>query len=162
MDPDRATSELEARVQALEAQVAELQDRAAIQALRFRYHVAVNEKRLDDVHALFTEDAEVEFEGIGAAKGHDAIRRLYDELVGGSPFIKQFIHNHLIELDGDRATGTSYLDARTVRDGESILVAARFDDEYLRAGGAWRFTSLRLRVFFAVPLQEGWAGQVTA
>ena len=152
--------DLETRVLALEAKVAELQDRSALQALRFRYHIAVNEKSLDSLHLLFTEDAEVDFEGIGSARGHTEIERLYAELVGGSPFIKQFIHNHMISLDGDSATGSSYLDARTVRDGESILVAARFDDEYVRSEGEWRFKALRLHVFFAVPLQEGWAASV--
>ena len=38
-------TDLEARVAALESEVRALQDRAEIQELRFRYHIAVNEKR---------------------------------------------------------------------------------------------------------------------
>lgn len=152
--------DLVSRVEALEATVAELSDRASIQELRFRYHIAVNEKQLDSIPLLFAADAIVDFEGIGSARGIDAIEALYREVVGQSPFIKQFIHNHVITLSGDTATGLSYLDARTVRDGESILVAARFDDEYVRAGKDWRFRALRLKIDFAVPLAEGWAGAV--
>ena len=152
--------DLAARVRSLEARVAELCDRASIQDLRFRYHVAVNEKQLGSIPSLFAEGAEVEFEGIGSATGIEAIETLYREVVGGSPFIKQFIHNHVITLDGDRATGLSYLDARTVRDGTSILVAARFDDEYVRLGDEWRFQALRLKIDFAVPLSEGWADAI--
>jgi hypothetical protein len=150
-------NDLESRFHALEERVEELEDHGAITNLRYRYHVAVNEKRLDELPSLFEEDARVDFEGIGAARGRQEIDALYRDLVGESPFIKQFIHNHLITLAGDEATGLSYLDARTVRDGESVLVAARFDDEYVRSAGAWRFRSLRLRVFFAVPVQAGWA-----
>ena len=35
--------DLEARIQALEAQVQALQDREAVRALRYRYHECVNE-----------------------------------------------------------------------------------------------------------------------
>ena len=65
--------DLAARVRTLEAKVAELCDRASIQELRFRYHVAVNEKQLESIPLLFAEGAEVEFEGIGSARGIDAI-----------------------------------------------------------------------------------------
>jgi hypothetical protein len=154
--------DLAARVRTLEAKVAELCDRASIQELRFRYHVAVNEKQLESIPLLFAEGAEVEFEGIGSARGIDAIETLYREVVGQSPFIKQFIHNHVITLAGDTASGLSYLDARTVRDGASILVSARFDDEYVRMGEEWRFQALRLKIDFAVPISEGWAGATSA
>lgn len=149
---------LEARVHRLETTVAALVDRAAIQDLRFHYHVAVNERELDAIHLLFTEDAQVDFEGIGSARGRAEIEALYQNVVGGSPFIKQFIHNHVVTLNGDRATGLSYLDARTVANGESLLVAARFDDEYVRTEEGWKFEALRLKLYFAVSLQEGWAG----
>ena len=150
-------SSLEARLRELEDRVHRLEDRAAIQDLRFRYHVAVNEKALDSIPDLFTEDAEVHFDGIGSASGRAEIAALYAEVVGQSPFIKQFIHNHVITLSGDAATGLSYLDARTVRDGESLLVAARFDDRYRRTSRGWRFESLRLSLYFAVPIASGWA-----
>lgn len=150
-------SPTESRLRELEQRVHLLEDRFAIQDLRFRYHVAVNEKSLEAIPDLFTEDAEVHFEGIGAASGQSAISDLYAEVVGQSPFIKQFIHNHLITLEGDVATGLAYLDARTVRDGESLLVAARFDDRYRRTPHGWRFQSLRLTLYFAASLSSGWA-----
>ena len=68
----------------------------------------------------------------------------------------------MITLAGETATGLRYLDERTVKDGESILVAARFDDEYVRVGAAWKFRALRLKIYFAVPLGEGWAAPSSA
>jgi catechol 2,3-dioxygenase-like lactoylglutathione lyase family enzyme len=68
-------------------------------------------------------------------------------------------HNHAITLHGDTATGLSYLDARTITNGESCHVAARFDDEYVREAEGWRFRSLRRTLYFAVPLRDGWAGE---
>ncbi len=150
--------DLEARVCELEATVAALRDRAEIQDLRFRYHIAVNEKELDSIGPLFSADGEAHFGEIGSARGRAEIDALYAEVVGTNPFVKQFIHNHVITLNGDTASGLSYLEAKTVTNGESYLVAARFDDEYVREGGEWKFSLLKLSIFFVVPLREGWAG----
>ena len=148
---------MERRLAELEARVRELEDLRELQELRFRYHIAVNERRLEEIAGLFCEDGEVSFGEIGEARGREAIAALYRDVVGGSPFVHQFIHNHRIEVAGDAATGLSYLDARTVRDGESVMVAARFDDTYERVGGTWRFRVLRLTPVFVAPLSEGWA-----
>ena len=91
---------LEQRVRTLETAVAALEDRCAIQDLRFRYHIAVNDGGLDSIAALFSEDGEVHFEGIGSAQGRNEIDALYRDVVGSSPFVKQFIHNHAITLHG--------------------------------------------------------------
>ena len=91
--------DLEARVCELEATVAALRDRAEIQDLRFRYHIAVNEKELDSIGSLFSVDGEAQLGEIGSARGRAEIEALYAEVVGTSPFVKQFIHNHVITLN---------------------------------------------------------------
>ena len=156
---DLSMESMESRVERLESAVRELRDLRDIQELRFRYHIAVNERQLADIPALFSEDGEAHFGEIGSARGRTEITRLYRDMVGGSPFIKQFIHNHVIEISGDTATGLSYLEAKTVRNGESILVAARFDDVYVRKDSRWFFSLLRLSPFFVAPLREGWSGE---
>jgi hypothetical protein len=153
---------VESRVRQLESEVRELHDLRDIQNLRFRYHIAVNEGLVEDIPALFCDDGEADFGEIGAARGRTEIAAFYREVVGGSPFIKQFIHNHAIEIKGDTATGRSYLEAKTVANGESLLVAARFDDEYARTAAGWLFRSLRLTPFFVTPLAVGWAPQDAA
>jgi ketosteroid isomerase-like protein len=153
---------LENRVLELESRVRELEDLREIETLRFDYHIAVNERRVAEIASLFSEDGEAHFGEIGSAKGRPAIAEFYREVVGGSPFIKQFIHNHRVEVAGNSATGLSYLEARTVRDGESIMVAARFDDTYVREGVRWRFREVRLTPFFVAPLSEGWVDAALA
>jgi hypothetical protein len=73
--------------------------------------------------------------------------------------VKQFIHNHAVEIEGERAAGTSYLEARNIFKGESMLVAARYDDDYAREEGRWLFARMALVPIFIVPLREGWAGE---
>lgn len=155
--------DLRARIAALEARLVEVEDRAAIRDLRFRYHTAVNDRDFEAIGRLFVEDGLADLGASGSARGREAIVALYREAVGRVPFLRQFIHNHLVTLESDSARGRSDLEARLAQDGESIVVAARFDDEYVRAAdGGWRFRSLRLAVDFAVPLREGWARAVGA
>ncbi|MGH7965506.1 MAG: nuclear transport factor 2 family protein, partial [Candidatus Binatia bacterium] len=145
---------------ALENQVQELRDRTELQELRFRYHLAVNEKNPEMIPDLFAENGEIDFAHFGKVQGKEKLAAFYrqalSELV---PFVKQFIHNHIITLTGDTGTGLSYLEAKPVFNGESFLVAARFDDEYVRENGRWKFRKMTLVPYFMVPLREGWAGE---
>jgi SnoaL-like domain len=161
---------LEDRVRELEAKVAELSEREAIRALRFRYHECINEAKPAEIPDLFTEDGELEFGHLGRAKGRDQIKAFFSGLgagrsapQGGQPRrglyrVRQFIHNHVINLHDDRADGFAYLEAKPVYNGESYVVAARYDDEYVKRDGHWKFSKMSLQPYFMVPLKEGWAG----
>ncbi len=160
---------LEDRVRELEARVAELTDREAIRELRFRYHECINDAKMAEIPELFTEDGELAFGHLGSAKGRDRIKAFFSGLAGersrpggsgrrGLYRVKQFIHNHVINLHGDKADGYAYLEAKPVYNGESYVVAARYNDEYVKRDGRWRFSKMSLTPYFMVPLKEGWAG----
>ena len=166
-----ATS-VEDRLRELEAKVAELSEREEIRALRLRYHECVNEAKTAEIPDLFTEDGEPEFGHLGRAKGRDQIKAFFSGLGGagrsaqaaaqprrGLYRVRQFIHNHVINLHGDRADGFAYLEAKPVYNGESYVVAARYDDEYVKRDGHWKFSRMSLKPYFMVPLKEGWAGE---
>lgn len=161
---------LEDRVRELEAKVAALDEREAIRDLRFRYHECINEGKLAEFPELFTEDGELEFGHLGRAKGREQIKAFFSGLDSdrstpdgkrrrGLYRVKQFIHNHVVNLHGDQADGFAYLEAKPVYDGESYLVAARYNDEYVKRDGRWKFSKMSLTPYFMVPLKEGWAGE---
>jgi hypothetical protein len=160
--------DLEARVKELENTVRELHDREALRDLRYRYHEYINEGKFGEIVDLFTEDGELEFGPLGKARGRQGIVGFFKRLGPASPgtpsgnaphfsYVKQYIHNHVVRIDGDRAGGFSYLEAKPVINGEAHLVAGRYDDEYLRTGGGWRFTRMIFTPHFIVPFHEGWA-----
>ncbi len=163
-------TDLEAKVQELEAKVLELVERDAIRDLRFRYHECINEAKMAEISDLFTEDGELEFGHLGNAKGREQINGFFaglarDPSKSGEAStrrrlyrVKQFIHNHVVRLHGDTADGFAYLEAKPVYNGESYVVAARYDDEYVKQGGQWKFRKMKLTPYFMVPLKEGWAG----
>lgn len=161
-------TDLEARIGALESKIQELVDIEAIRHLRFRYHEYINEAKFGDIAQLFTEDGDLLFGHLGNAHGRDEIDRFFGGLSSkpnsGEKIrpprlsrVRQFIHNHVVEVNGDRASGFSYLEAKPVYKGESYVVAARYDDEYVRLNGQWKFKKMALTPYFMVPLKEGWA-----
>jgi SnoaL-like protein len=160
--------ELEARLSVLESKVQELVDIEAIRDLRFRYHEYINEAKFAEIASLFTEDGDLLFGHLGNAHGRDEINRFFGGLLvkpdaagkAREPRlsrVRQFIHNHMVQVHGDHATGFSYLEAKPVYKGESYVVAARYDDEYVRRNGQWKFKKMALTPYFMVPLKEGWA-----
>ena len=150
-------NDLEGRVAALESEVSELRAREALRALRFRYHECINEGRWNDIPALFAEDCELDFGYLGRASGRDSVRRFFERGQQLLPFVKQFIHNHTLEVDADRATGFAYLEAKSVSEGTAYFVAGRYDDAYVRTGEGWLFARMNFTPYFTVPFHEGWA-----
>lgn len=141
----------------LEARIARLEDIEALRDLRMRYHYCVNENRFGDAAVYFTDDAFSSFGTMIEATGRDAIAAMFDKLQNNVTFIRQFITNHIVEVDGDTGTGISYLDARYAQAGVSIIAAVRYDDRYRRTAEGWKFSSMVARIDLSVPLEQGWA-----
>lgn len=126
----------------------------AIQALRARYHELVNEDEGPKLYELFAPDATVAYGGRPAVHGRDNIKTFFASFPVQTA--RQFIHNHVVEVDGDRGRGYSYLDGRPVRDGKSFYVVGRFDDEYVRLEGQWLFQRVTLHVHYMIEAAEHW------
>lgn len=143
----------------IEQRVQHLEDLEEIRGLRMEYHHCVNEDRFPDASPLFTDDAYVEYQGVGSAKGKDEVYQLFARLRDAVTLIKQFVSNHMVKIDGDRASGIAYLDARYAQDGKSVIAAVKFVEEYRRTSEGWKISDMRALILFSVPVQEGWAGE---
>jgi hypothetical protein len=160
-------ADLEARVKELEAKLQEMADREAIRDLRYRYHEYINEGKVTEIAALFSNDGELDFAHLGKARGQAEINKFFSGLAGDASasgagrkritWVKQFIHNHVVNLHGDHAHGFAYLEAKPIYGGEAFLVAARYDDDYVKQNGQWKFKKMGLVPYFMVPFKEGWA-----
>lgn len=140
-----------------ESRLRKLEDVEAIRSLRMRYHYFINEGLFDRVDELFTDEAAVHFIGVGEAKGRKEIREFFLKLPKNMQLLKQFIHNHIVDVENDEASGIAYLDARYARDGQSIIVAAKFTEKYQRINSGWKISNLQLDVYFSVSITDGWA-----
>ena len=143
----------------LEQRIQRLEDIEDIRRLRNRYHASLNENRYEQCRSLFTDDAVVELGYLARYEGIDAIDRGFRAMGERDRFfIKQLIHSHDVEVDGDSGTGTSYLEARYGRFGVSYVVAGRYDDVYARVDGVWKFKAMIAELFYTVPNAVGWTG----
>lgn len=150
------TTDTEARLAALEAEVRELRDIEAIRELRNRYHHCINEGFYDQIPLLFTEDGELDFSYIGKTAGREKLTKFFAATPKVLPFIKQFIHNHMITVDGDRAIAVSYMEARTINNDQAFIVAGCYDDVCVREGDEWKFKSMNFEAYYTLPYNESW------
>jgi ketosteroid isomerase-like protein len=140
----------------LEAIVRELADKEAIRDLTYRYVHHVWNQDADAAAELFAEDGEMDTSLEEPIRGRSALREALARLIEGAD-LQPYVHNHIIELDGDRASGVCYIDLRSVRDGKSMMGSGYYTDRYVRIGGEWKFQSRALTLRHFVPLDEGWA-----
>jgi len=131
-------------------------DREAIRDLASRYAHCVWRKDVDGVVQLFAEDGEMDTGDRPPLKGHAALRGEYARMITGPQF-HPFVHNHLIDLHGDTASGVCYLDLRATVEGTSMIGSGYYEDRYVRVGGEWKFEARKLTLCHFVPLRQGWA-----
>ena len=141
-----------------EARMQRLEDLAAIRRLRMEYHRCVNTRTMTEAAVLYTDDAFVDFGPTEQARGRAEITALYARYNRQLDMIKQFPHNHMIDLNGDEASGEAYANARYGYDGHSIMACASYDEKYRRTPEGWKIAEMLVTIHFAVPVMQGWAG----
>lgn len=139
----------------LEERIRAIEDRDAIRELTARYCQLAVSGRAEDIVALFTREGEME-SGETRERGRERLLELYRSSFGALRPIP-FIHNHVVELDGDRATGFCSIELRMVENGEAVTAAGHYDDVFEREDGVWKFARRRLVFYHRVPLSRGWA-----
>ena len=140
-----------------EQMVQQLWDREKIRELTYEYGLAIEAQDEERMASLFTADGAVDFSslGKGVIQGHAALKEFYR--FTWPLKVKPFFTNHMIKLDGDRASGICSLENRATRGDESLIGAGRLHDTYARVNGEWKFSTRRVEMFYLVPLSEGWA-----
>ena len=108
--------------------------------------------------ALFTEDCEFSSSVSGVhLVGKPALKKFFGGVgyeASGRPIPYPYTHDHLIELDGDRATGICSLDLRFELNGEVKVHGGRYKDEYRKEGGEWKFRARRIKVVISGNLPQ--------
>src|SRR5262245_11778245 len=131
---------------ALERRITRLEDIEAIKQLKVRYsHICDDMHNPDRITSVFAEDGIWEIPDVGRAVGHQAIRELFRNFQKTFSFSQHNMMNPLIEVNGNRATGVWYImgpwDSTTT--GAKQWFALRYDDEYVKIDGEWKYQHLR-------------------
>ena len=130
----------------LEQRIMRLEDIEEIKRLKATYcEICDDLHNPDRIASVFAEDAVWESPDFGRAQGHDEIRALFQQFRDMFVFSQHNIMNPIINVDGDRATGMWYIMGpwTYTEDEESKWLALRYDDDYVKVDGVWKYQHLR-------------------
>lgn len=131
-------------------------DREAIKEVRHRFGAALDTRDWDMFASLFSDGATGDFTSFGApgdavpkaeivAMFQGAFRRPAAELA-----TQQVIGNFLIDVAGDTATSSSYLEGHHrlagYEGGDEVTLRARYEDRLVRGDDGWKIDRTTLHV----------------
>jgi len=121
----------------------DLQEIEAIKRLKYRYVRFLDQKRWDELAALFTEDAEASYSsGKYAFSGRDQIMEFLRGALGSHDALTSHrVHEPEIDVTGPTtARGIWGLDDVVIYPKADVAVrgAAFYEDEYVKVGGEWK------------------------
>ena len=131
----------------LDARITRLEDIESIKQLKAKYA-----EICDDMHnpariaSVFAEDAIWDGGDFGKAQGHAEIEELFRKFAGMFSFSQHNMMNPIIEIDGDTARGSWYIMGpwTLAEDKAEKWYALRYDDEYIKRDGVWKYKHLRV------------------
>ncbi len=92
-------------------------------------------------------------------RGHSEIRKLFEGFRNHISFSQHNVMNPITEVNGEHAKASWYfLGPFTFRKGNrAYWLAARYEDDYVKITGEWKFQHLRAIGRMAAPYGKGWA-----
>lgn len=144
----------------LEKRITVLEDIEAIKKLKALYcEICDDDHNQDRIVTIFAEDGIWESQDLGQAQGHAELRKLFKNFAERISFSQHNVMNPIIEVDGNTAKGSWYfMGPFTFRRGNrAIWLAARYEDDYVKINGQWKFKHLRAIGRMAAPYEKGWA-----
>ena len=115
------------------------------------YALALDSRDWNRLRACFTDDAVADYGG-PPNEGYEAIERACRSALEPLAASQHLLGNHLVAVDGDRASSTCYFQAQHVMDdlpgGSHYIVAGRYDDVFVLTGSGWRIAHRILTVMW--------------
>ncbi|NKQ55805.1 nuclear transport factor 2 family protein [Amycolatopsis sp. K13G38] len=105
----------------------------------YRYARAVDDRELDTLAALATDDVELRRVD-GLHTGREAFLRIYRDFFASEvDWSRHLVTNIEVEGDGDRASTRAYFEAAMTAGAASWLVFGEYRHELVRTGETWQF-----------------------
>ena len=147
--------------QPIEARIRKIEDIEEIKKLQYTYAYLIDTRQFDKVPDLFADDFVAEWGFAGPYRAKEELREFFKERVAAH--LAMSAHQMLapiIEIQEDKATGTWYLlvtQTNVTPQGEvAVWIQGKYENEYVRAGGQWRFSYLKFNALFSTPYEDGW------
>lgn len=122
----------------------EISDRLEIQQLLVDYSTAIDNRRFDDLDAVFTADAYIDYRAMGGIDGrYPEVKAWLSEVLPSFPAYSYMLGNLSITFDGDTASSRVICFNPMVLDADRkqvLFCGLWYDDEFLRTADGWRMT----------------------
>jgi hypothetical protein len=129
------------RADDIESIVRELADREEIRELTARYAFLVANKL--SAAELFASDGGFIFRKpdgeVGVARGREALDATFEDILRAPNHNLPTVHNHLLHIRGDEATGVCWIELHAHKDGEDWRGSGYYEDVFRREEGRWKF-----------------------
>jgi hypothetical protein len=131
-----------------------LRDRQELNELMNRYAAAIDLRDWAGLRTVFVDgEIEADFTSMGVKQVFRGPAERWIELVRqtitGFDATQHFFANHLVELDGDRATDTRYMQARHQLGDAHYTIGGYYTGQMVRGADGWRIARYRLTMTFS-------------
>ena len=135
-----------------------LEQREHIRELVCDYSMAVDDRDIETIGDLFTQDGVfAHADGTAAMESRDEIVSFYQGRLGSMGATYHFPHSHKIVFsDETNATGIVLAHAELSQEGMTYYTGLRYMDTYQKEGARWQFSERLLKFVFFMPMEE-WA-----
>ena len=124
--------------------LAEISDRLEIQQLLIDYSTAIDRRLFDDLDAVFTSDAYIDYRAMGGIDGrYPEVKAWLAEVLPNFPAYSHMLGNFDVRIDGDTATARTICFNPMVFNEEEkqiLFVGIWYVDELIRTAAGWRMT----------------------
>ncbi|MGW5147163.1 nuclear transport factor 2 family protein [Rhodococcus koreensis] len=139
----------------IETRLRKLEDRAELHDLAVRYFLASDFDDLDVIADSFSVDGTFSTGGFPGASGGAGIAEMIRqarESFGTTIHTPNYV---LVDfVDDDHATGVVGAHLEIATGGTTVFGAVRYEDEYVRVDGRWKFASRNMRTVHLGPWGE--------
>lgn len=122
----------------------EISDRLEIQQVLIDYSTAIDQRRFDDLDAVFTPDAYIDYRAAGGIDGqYPQIKAWLAEVLPNFPAYSHMLGNFDIRVDGDTASARTICFNPMVFDEvskQTLFVGIWYCDELRRTPDGWRLS----------------------
>jgi hypothetical protein len=126
----------------------EISDRMEIQQLLVDYSTAIDNRRFDDLDAVFTADAYIDYRAMGGIDGQfPEVKAWLAEVLPNFPAYSHMLGNLSIQFsttpDGDTAKSRVICFNPMVLDADQkqiMFCGLWYDDEFIRTSDGWKMT----------------------
>lgn len=142
----------------IEEKVRVLEEIENIKKLKYSYCYLCDGYKTDELLNLFCKDAELDFHEFGKYAGISEISSFFKETIPKAmTFFVHMVSNPFIEvIDNEHAKGTWYANVPATLNGEARWMCGRYEEEYIKEEGVWKFKVMNFFWFYETPFDAGW------